>query len=257
MVYILTIGVVFLILLLVVIAIIFVAYKKISRKIKRETSNFARMAWGTNTISEGVDKMKWEYSTTPKSVTAGTSMYLPMINKDFPDFHYEEMKARANNVLMSYLRAVDGRKASLLAEGTQELKEQLQMYIEMLRQKDIKEHFERIHIHKTEICKYVKAAGRCTVVFQTAIEYIHYIEANGTIKSGNKEMKEQARYNVELIYIQDRDMIKDTRDYALGINCPNCGAPISSLGAKECEYCGSPVVELNIKSWNFSKISRI
>lgn len=253
---ILILGVVFLILLLAVIAILFLVYKKISKKIKRETGNFARMAWGTNSISEGIDKMQWEYSATPKSVAAGTSMYLPMITKDFPEFHFEEMKERANNVLTSYLRAVDGKKAALLTEGTDELKEQLWMYIEMLNQKELKEHFERIHIHRTEIYRYVKAAGRCTVVFQTAVEYIHYVEQNGKIKSGRTEMKEQGRYNIEMIYIQDRDMIEDTRDYALGVNCPNCGAPISNLGAKECEYCGTPVIELNIKSWNFSKISR-
>lgn len=253
---ILTLGVVFLILLLAVIAILFLVYQKVSKKIKRETGNFAKMAWGTDSISEGIDKMQWEYSTTPKSVAAGTSMYLPMIQKDFPEFHFEEMKERANRVLMSYLRAVDGKKAALLAEGTDELKEQLRMYIEMLNQKELKEHFERIQIHRTEIYRYVKAAGRCTVVFQTAVEYIHYVDQNGKIKSGRTEMKEQGRYNIEMIYIQDRNMIEDTRDYALGVNCPNCGAPISKLGAKICEYCGTPVIELNIKSWSFSKISR-
>lgn len=262
--FILTMAVVFLVLLLVIIIIVFIAYKKISRKIKRTTrdlkrttGNFAQMAWGTNTISEGVEKMKWEYSTTPKSVAAGTSMYLPRITKDFPDFHYEEMRDRADNVLVSYLRAIDGKEPSLLSEGTQELKEQLEMYIEMLKQRGLNEHFQRIKSHRTEIYRYDKTAGRCTVTFQTAVEYIHYIEENGVLKQGDKTMKEQARYNIELIYIQDRDMVEDTRDFALGVNCPNCGAPVSGLGAKVCEYCGSPIIELNIKAWNFSEIKKV
>ena len=27
---------------------------------------------------------------------------------------------------------------------------------------------------------------------------------------------------------------------AVGTTCPNCGAPVRSLGAKKCEYCGPP-----------------
>ena len=40
-------------------------------------------------------------------------------------------------------------------------------------------------------------------------------------------------------------------------NCPNCGAPISTLGSKVCEYCGTPIVELNIYAWTFSNIEEV
>lgn len=43
-------------------------------------------------------------------------------------------------------------------------------------------------------------------------------------------------------------------DHGLGLNCPNCGAPISTLGHKHCEYCGSPVIEYNINVWTFSNV---
>ena len=29
----------------------------------------------------------------------------------------------------------------------------------------------------------------------------------------------------------------------LGIHCPNCGSPITSLGQKNCSYCGQLILE--------------
>ena len=39
-----------------------------------------------------------------------------------------------------------------------------------------------------------------------------------------------------------------------GVTCPNCGAPITNLGAKFCEYCGAGIVELNVHVWSFENI---
>ena len=75
--------------------------------------------------------------------------------------------------------------------------------------------------------------------------------------SGRKQMKTQAKYNVQMNYIQDRDIVEDTREQALGLNCPNCGAPLSTLGAKICAYCDSPLVEFNIKIWSFSDVEEV
>ena len=37
--------------------------------------------------------------------------------------------------------------------------------------------------------------------------------------------------------------------WKVGTTCPNCGAPITNLGAAYCEYCGSAVTLLNLKVW--------
>ena len=73
----------------------------------------------------------------------------------------------------------------------------------------------------------------------------------------SQKYKYQTKYNVDLIYIQDRNRVEHERDNALGVNCPNCGAPLSSLGAKVCEYCGTPVIEINIHAWSFSNIDEV
>ena len=53
---------------------------------------------------------------------------------------------------------------------------------------------------------------------------------------------------------QDREIVESKGRNAIGVNCPNCGAPITSLGAKKCEYCESPIIELNIKAWIFTNV---
>lgn len=227
------------------------------RHIRRKVQSYSRMLFGTNNPVEGMKKVELENANTPKSVASATNLYLPRIMRDFPEFHYDEMKTRAENVLISYLRSVDSRNIALLTEGTEELKESLHMKIQMLRNRGCAEHFQRIQVHRTEINQYRKEKGRCSIVLQSAVEYIHFVDKDGRVIEGHSDMKEQARYNVEVSYIQDRDTVENLGDSGLGLNCPNCGAPLPGLGAKKCLYCDTPVVEFNIRVWNFSSVREV
>ena len=112
----------------------------------------------------------------------------------------------------------------------------------------------QVKIHQTEIARYRKEAGRCIVTFQSAVESYHYVADASHVVRGSDRTLEQSRYNIDLVYIQNRDLAKGNTDGALGITCPNCGAPITNLGAKFCEYCGAGVVELNVHAWSFENI---
>lgn len=224
------------------------------RRIKSRLENFSSMAFGTPDILQGLKSVERESEVTPKSVSAATSLYLPAIIREFPDFHYDEMKRRAENVLTSWLRSLQELEASLLTEGTSELREKLSMNIDMLRDAGTRVYFGNIKIHRTEISAYRKAKGRCSIVFQTAVQYGFWTEKDGQIAEGSKDKLRQSKYDVELIYIQDRDIVENTADSGLAMNCPNCGAPLPKLGAKICPYCDSPVVEFNIRTWNFSDV---
>ena len=115
-----------LILILVIIGIILIAFFCIRKKV-RDTS---QALFGTPDITQAAVQMKQEYATTPKSVSSMTSLLLPKISEDFPDFEYHEMKGRANNVLLSYLRAITTNDAGVLQEGSRELRQQLENHIE-------------------------------------------------------------------------------------------------------------------------------
>ena len=244
---------IFLILLLIVILAVFCGILYVRHKAKE----FSRTIFGTEDLSDGIRQMKREYASTPKSVSGMTNLLLPKIVSDFPDFEYDEMKERAENTLTQYLRAVTQKNTAVLTDGNTELKQQLENHIQMLSIKGLWEHFDQIRIHRTEIHQYKKADGRCIITFQSALECFHYITDTSSVIEGSKEYKYQTKYNTDLIYIQDRNLLENELDHALGINCPNCGAPLSSLGAKKCEYCGTPVIEINIHAWSFSDIKEM
>ena len=252
-------SILIIIILMLILAVVIAIWWGIAyiRNKVRETS---RALFGTSDITQAAKQMKQEYSATPKSVSAMTSLLLPKIVFDFPDFEYNEMKDRTENVLTSYLRAVDGRNPSLLQDGNRELKNQLENHIQMLSAQNVQEHFDRIRLHRTEISQYRKSEGRCIITFQSALECYHYttdIANPSVVLEGSRDYKYQTKYNIDLIYIQDRNLVENELEQALGINCPNCGAPLSSLGAKKCEYCDTPIIEINIHAWSFSNIDEV
>ena len=108
--------------------------------------------------------------------------------------------------------------------------------------------YSEVRLHRPELADYRKQDGECRVVFQSAVGYML------RIGDGEAEQK-QTRYNVELLYVQDAGAAQEHQlDAAFSMTCPNCGAPIRSLGSKVCEFCGTAVQEVNHYAWSFDKI---
>lgn len=249
---------IFPIILLVLALAVILLILMIVGKVKEKVRTFSRLAWGTDSITDGIEKMQMEYATTPKSVSAMTGLYLPKITADFPEFKYDEMKTRAENVLKYYLMALDREQAALLQDANQQLKDKLQAQIDIFRDAGKKVSIDAIDIHRTEISAYQKKQGRCIITFQSAVQYF-YEEAEREIAEvkNSSRLLTQAKYDIDLIYVQDQNKVADVRDFGLGLNCPNCGAPIASLGEKVCEYCGTPVIELNLHVWTFGDVREV
>lgn len=223
--------------------------------IRRKTREIAQMAFGTDSLKEGFEKQEYEHETKAKSLASQTSLALERIAEDFPEFNYDDMKSRAENVITSYLRSVDENSAALLSEGNAMLKEQLLIKLETLRNVEHREEFNEVKIRRTEISRYEKGDGRCLVRFQSAVQSKHFIaDENGEVIKGSKDKWEQSRWETDLVYIQDINKLTNPELSALGLNCPNCGAPISNLGQKHCEYCGTAVREINIHAWTFNAV---
>lgn len=237
----------------VLMAFILVGFLYVRFKVK----SYARSLFGTDNINEikrTLAETEDMVNNTPRSVSAMTGVYLPYIMRDFPDFNFDEMKERSKTVLVGYLRAIDKRSTMKLPYSSDELNVALEQHVAMLASEEKKEHFISISLHNTEISNYVKKPGKCIVTFQTAFQCIHYIEKDGVVLSGSKDKLYQTKYDVDVVYIQDRDKMEKGAENAIAVNCPNCGAPISMLGIKHCEYCGVHIEELNIMAWNFEAV---
>ncbi len=227
--------------------------------IRKKLRDFSREAFGTSSLQEGLQNQREILAEMPRSVSSMTKIYLPQIQRDFPEFNLQEYTQKAENLLEHYLMAVADKKPLADRDCSDDLKNQVKNIINDLKSRRVSQHFSQIVIHNTQISKYNKNAATVEIVFQSAVEYIGYSEdENGKLISGDKSLKTQTVYEICLVYVQDIDKLEDYSGNGvagMGINCPNCGAPIKNLGSKFCEYCGTGIKEINIYSWNFNRIN--
>ena len=266
--------IVILVIVLIIVVIIAVIVSTIIRKVNAATrsvknvtnavnqtvqtaKSFSKVVTGTDNIVEGIQRTTFEYASNPRPVSDMSAMYLPKIATDFPEFNNSEMAERAKNVLTSYLYSIDENDPSHLTEGNEDLRNKLTMLINLNRDKGYVEHFERIKAHKSVLNKYEKSDGKCAVTYQISVQSLHYITEGEKIKTGRNDLMTQSKYNVTLVYVQDRDKVDKFSDMALSSVCPHCGAPIKGLGDKMCPYCGSDVEVINIYAWSFGDVQEV
>ena len=128
------------------------------RKIKRKVEDVSQALFGTDSLVEGWNKQADELAATPKSVSGMTRIFEPQIQRDFPDFNLVQFKNKAENMLVSALQAIDSGNVSLIRDASEELKAQVENRIEMNRSEGIREVYEKIRIHRTEISNYMARA---------------------------------------------------------------------------------------------------
>lgn len=188
-----------------------------------------------------------------------TRIYLPQIQRDFPEFNLQEYTQKAENILEHYLAAIAEKKPLSDSDCSDDLKNQVKNIVNDLNSQQAKQYFSQIVFHDTQISMYKKTAATVEITFQSAVEYIGYLEdKNGSLLSGDRNLKTQTLYEICLVYVQDIEKLEDysvNSGAGMGLNCPNCGAPIKNLGNKFCEYCGTSIKEINIYSWKFNRIN--
>lgn len=220
-------------------------------RIRRKVRSISRMAFGTDSFLDGISRQEELLAETPKSVSGMTRLLLPQIRKDFPEFHWQEWRQRAQQLLIAYFEAIEKQDMSGLTSCSDALRGDVSAYIEDLRQRNVRESYDAVRFHQTEIYEYRKQSGGCTIRLQTALEY----RFSTTQEPAVTDKKEQHRFFLDLMYVQDAESL-DASVRGVAVNCPNCGSPLPGLGARSCEYCGSSIEPLNLRVWRLQRIEK-
>ena len=221
----------------------------------------AKEMYGTTNLMDALNQSQKTAEDEHRSVNSMTKTYLPQIMRDFPEFSYDQFKIKAEHALLAALAAISNDNTGLMQDASEEFKTKVRSLIEMNQANEYDEDYSDCVIHQTEITSYTKRAGVCRITLQSALEYFHTVrrKSDGKVIKGKEGVKEQARYNVELIYIQDKTKMEKIGhgNDSIGSHCPNCGAPVTVLGAKHCEYCGSALMQINVLVWSINNFTKV
>ena len=227
-----------------IIFILIIAYIYIVTKLKG-------FGFNGNSLSSLKDDINELSDVLPKQVSGMTSIFLPQILNDFNNFNLNELYLLVEKSIRETLNAIENKDLSILNDKDFNLiNKKFKFQLEDLINSDILYTYDDIVFHKHAIKNYSNKNGVATIEVTTSLEYYYSKSANGKIIEKNKK-KKQARYITKFVYIVDNDAYKkDINIY--GLNCPNCGAVIQSLGSKKCSYCKTglniQVVDL-LKCW--------
>lgn len=216
----------FLIGVIILILFIVIAYFYFRMRIRRILDKFG---FAGMDLGEVIKEARLQDQEVPKSLSSMDRIYLDNIRKDFPDININELKREAEKVILDTYQAVE-RKDSGNLRG--KIKSFADSMIGDYTGKNVS--FRDMKIHNTVVSNYKKDGGVATITFASSYQYYLEVDGNST--------KTQDRARVEFIYVYDMKEVEADKK-VLGIHCPNCGSPITSLGQKGCSYCGQAIIE--------------
>ncbi len=224
-----------LILLIVIVLVIgFGAYFKVKNSVKK----FAPELSNVKNLKELAKRQETELRETPKSVSGMEAIERPRIERDFKDMSLDELKNRNADEVFAYFKALETGDDSYFAKN-----ESVNDQISKLSKETSKnkEQYKSLKIHRQSVSRYEKTNDVPRITFQMAVEYIR--------KDG---FKYQTRITTQWIYLPEAANFSGKGN--ISFNCKNCGAPISNIQNKECEYCHSGVEIDYTKAWELSSI---
>jgi hypothetical protein len=189
----------------------------------------------------------------PRSLSGMDRIYAPQIQRDFPELNLSELKQRAQQLAVLTLRTIDAADLSLLGSVGELYHTQVAQGLAEQKRLAERERFSEITVHRIVLSRYEKSAGTCRITFQLAIGARYQkVAADGQVLAGQAGIS-QLKMEIEALYVQDRAQLTSREQAALAFNCPNCGAPVPSLGDRRCLYCGSAIEPVNIRVWTFCR----
>ncbi len=166
----------------------------------------------------------------PKTVFGATSIYLPKVEHDFPDFHNNDAIAAVKTLVCEYLAIrYEGKPFfanSVVSEG-----------LIATIDKQPGHTVSNETVHQVAMSRYIKTRECATITYQASVGYLL------------DESPVEERYAVEYTM-----SLRDEYGEKKALICPHCGGAYTSTSQTVCAYCGSGIVRDTIKSWRFTSI---
>lgn len=209
-------------------------------QVRRRVRSFSREVFGTDNIMKGLREVQEEANNTPYSISGGNSIYLPRVEKDFPDFHKSVLEEKVKEFLFSYFDCLENLDISKLSQTVQNEAVLVAVESELadLKESGIRKRYDNIKLHAISISNYTKSKEYATVKYQVALEY-------------TDTSKIQTKYEIHCTFT-----FKDTGAKSFGIRCRHCGGPLETTSTV-CEYCGTIVIRNINKVWIISNYKKI
>lgn len=240
--------VIFLGVILGVIVFLGLIYLILKNKIKELLGKFGYS--DISTLKEEIKQGEIDAKTNHKHVTGMTKLLIPKIVNDFPNFSESEFYNKVETSLTLIFSSLEEKTLKTNDELIL-IKDKLKEQIKDLSEAHISVKYDDIKFHESALKYYKNKDGVLNITVSTSVEYYYEKRIDNKIVEEYKDYKKQTRYTTEFIYIYNPDKVVKTQSL-IGINCPNCGAPLKDLGHKVCKYCGSGLEDINLKSWHIS-----
>ena len=168
-------------------------------------------------LSSLLKKADYEAESTPKSLSSAEPLLMDRIKRDFPEYNPELIRQRVmQDARLFYESAQAGR--CLYSDGiSDQLRERLGSYLPP----DVA---GGIQVHKVALAAYDDRSEDRVLTFQAAAAFR---DPAGTLRQRRLILKYLAAWST------------DTMTGVKRSNCPNCGAPVPTVGSKVCQYCGT------------------
>ena len=170
-----------------------------------------------STVTSIIKKADLEVETTPKSLSSAEPLLMDRIRRDFPEYNPELIRQRVMKDAKTFYESAQAGKCLYTDGISDQLKERLTSSLPPDVDRDIK-------VHKVALSAYDDASADRVLTFQAAVSF-----------KDSSNVTRQRRLILKYLAAWSTDTVTGVKK----ANCPNCGAPVPTVGAKVCRYCGT------------------
>lgn len=151
----------------------------------------------------------------PKSLNAMDELLYPQILRDFPEYNRAVLENRVREDTMTFY------ESAMKGEYLYKDRTAASLRDKIVFPDDVR---SGIVIHRTALSAYDSRGRDKLITYQASVQY-----------EGKDDRRHQKRLILKYIAAYDNDF----SDNIEVLKCPNCGAPVPTMGEKVCRYCGA------------------